>query len=100
MYKYLNAWPFNDIAIVVCGKVGIPLTSLTIPIWWLSSLKLTVPSRSALTVKSNFLVASLCCHFPCGVLYGCKAFCHRTELDLCIFSSARDASFLYNDVSV
>ena len=37
----LNACPFDYTAVVVIGKVGIPLTGLTTPVWWLSLPELT-----------------------------------------------------------
>ena len=43
---FLNLCPFNNTAFAASEKVGIPYTDLTItPVWWLSSLQLTVLSR-------------------------------------------------------
>ena len=72
-------------AFAVNGKVGIPETGLTTPIWWLSLLPLTVLSRSAIVVESKFLgrfcVVALLFTFFCG----CRRFLHRTESDLVLF---------------
>ena len=38
-------------AVVVSGRVGIPVTGLTIPVGWLSLPQLTVLSRSAMAIE-------------------------------------------------
>ena len=50
IYKFLNVCPFDCAALVFIGKVGIPLTSLTTQVRWLSLPNLTVLSRSAIVV--------------------------------------------------
>ena len=40
--------PFDYTVFEVSGKVGIPYTGLTTPVWWLSLPQLTVLSRSIL----------------------------------------------------
>ena len=50
IYKFLNVCPFDYTAFGVSGKVGIPYTSLTTPVGWLSLPQLTVLSRSAIVV--------------------------------------------------
>ena len=48
--QIFNVCPFDYMAFAVSGKVGIPLSGLTAPVEWLSSLQLTVLSRSAIVV--------------------------------------------------
>ena len=46
--------------VVVSGRVWVPLTGLTTPVGWLLLPQLTVRSRSAIVVQSNFLLTSRC----------------------------------------
>ena len=70
-----NNCPFYYTALAVSEKVGIPSTVLTTQVRWLSSLQLTVLSRSAIVVSSKFLAAIFVlalCFFEFSV--GARAF--------------------------
>ena len=51
IYKFVNVCPYNYTALMLSGKVRVPFTGLTTPVVWLSLLKLTVLSRSAIVVQ-------------------------------------------------
>ena len=59
IYRFLDVCPFDSTTVAVSGKVG-PVNRLTTPVGWLLSFQLTVLSRSAIAVLSNFFVSSLC----------------------------------------
>ena len=50
IYKFLNVYPFDYTAVAVSVMVELSLTGLTTTVGWLSSLQLTVLSRSAIVV--------------------------------------------------
>ena len=80
--------PFNYTAVAGSGMF-VPINRLTTPVGWLYSLRLTVLSRSAIVVQSNFwwrfCVANLALWYFCWY----KGFCHRTESDLFLFRAQK-----------
>ena len=73
--------PFDYTTSAVSRKVGISQTGLTKPVGWLSSLQLTVLSRSLIVVSWKILVAFLCWHIAFFFKFSVGGFCHRTESD-------------------
>ena len=65
--------PFDCIAFVVSGKVGIPLTSLTTPVGWLST-----PTDRPKSVRYRFVISvfvtCLCCNVAFGFFSRCRGF--------------------------